>query len=630
MTFRHTALLMISCSLITSCAAVAVPNPTVPTPRAGPVQEWLTTPDQSKLLSAESALSFAQDGGEMYPTITVDEGRTYQQMEGVGAAFTDSSTWLLQKKLSAAQRKAALEMLFDAEKGIGLDYTRIPMGGTDLALSHYSYDDLPAGETDPELKKFSIAHDEEYIIPVIKEAQAINKNLKFMASPWSPPGWMKTTGSMIKGSLRPEFYGAFSNYFVKFIQAYGQHGIAIDAITLQNEPQLEPDNYPGMRISAQEKVQIIRDHLGPLFEQQKINSKILAWDFNWDNYDYANQVLSDPGARKYIAGTAWHCYGGDKSAMTQTHDSHPDKGIYFTECSGGTWRPGFAENIKWVASNLIIGAPRNWAKTVVMWGLALDPNGNPHAGGCGTCAGLISIDQTTGEVKPYVDYYVFGHYGKAVRPGAVRIDSATYNLPVPSELESVAFKNPDGSKVLIVLNASSDAQLFKVKEHNSSFYATLPAGSLATFKWSGSGSDNPVPTPPTAPPRNAYKRIEAENYSSMKGVQKEGCTDEGLGQDIGWIDSGDHLVFDQVDFQDGSAKTVSVRVASANQGGTIEFREGSLDGPVIATAEVPGTGGWQNWQTVTVPAKVSKGVQKLYVVFPQSTAFNVNWFQFGK
>ncbi|GGJ47434.1 carbohydrate-binding protein [Deinococcus roseus] len=620
----RSATLVLTCLLLGS--SLALQN----APLASPVQEWLTTPDQSKLLSAESALSFAQDGGEMYPTITIDEGRTYQQMEGVGAAFTDSSTWLLQKKLSAQQRKAALEMLFDAEKGIGLDYTRIPIGSSDLALNHYSYDDLAKGETDPELKKFSIAHDEEYIIPTIKEAQAINRDLKFMASPWSPPGWMKTTDSLIKGSLKSEFREAYASYFLKFIQAYGQHGIAIDAITLQNEPHYEPDNYPGMRIEPREQAEIIRDHIGPLFQKNNIDTRILVWDHNWDEYDYPIQALSDAKARPFIAGTAWHCYGGDVKAQNQIHDTYPDLGTYFTECSGGTWRPGFADNIKWVASNLIIGAPRNWAKTVVMWGLALDPSGNPHAGGCGTCAGLISIDQDTGEVKPYVDYYVFGHYGKAVRQGAYRIDSATYNLAEPTDLQTVAFKNPDGSKALIVLNNGSDPITFKVKEYGSSFYATLPAGALATYKWSGMGSENPAPPAPKFPPRNAFKRIEAESYSSMKGVQKEGCTDEGLGQDVGWIDNGDHLVFDEVDFAEGGATSLSVRVASANQGGTIEIHEGSLDGPVIATAKVPGTGGWQNWQTVTVPAQVGAGVKKLYVVFPQSTAFNVNWLQFSK
>ncbi|GGJ57025.1 carbohydrate-binding protein [Deinococcus roseus] len=620
------ALAVLTLSLtLSSCTQTTVP-PVVPEiPRASAVKMWLTTGDQSKLLSSEPELHFSRDGGETFPTITVDSSHTYQQMEGVGAAFTDSSAYLI-SKLPAADQQKLLKDLFDHQTGAGFDYMRLPIGASDFSLKHYSFNDLDKGQTDPELKKFSIAHDQEYIIPVIKSTLSINKDLKIMASPWSAPGWMKTTDSLIKGSLKEEFYGSYAHYFVKFIQAYQQAGIKFDAVTPQNEPHYEPDNYPGMRMDAAAQAKFVSQNLFPALRNAGLATKILGWDHNWDQWNYPVDLLNDAAARKALDGVAFHCYGGDVAAQSQVHDTFPGKSIYFTECSGGYWANNFGDNLKWNATNLLIGAPRNWAKTVLLWNLALDEKGAPHTGGCDNCRGVVTIRSDNQQIEKNVEYYVLGHYGKAVRPGAYRIDSNTYNTP-SSGLQSVAFQNPDGSKALIALNNTSDSLTFKVKDHGASFYTTLPAGAVATFKWTGEDSDTP---PPPAPAKDAFKRVEAEGFSSMKGIETEACSDEGAGLDVGHTDDGDFLVFDRIDFGASGATSAQFRVASGWNGGTIEVHTDSVDGPVIATAQVVNTGGWQNWQTVTVPATAPAGVKKIYVVFKKAEGININWFQFSK
>ncbi|ADV65898.1 carbohydrate-binding protein [Deinococcus maricopensis] len=624
-TSRRAAAPLTLALLLAACTPAPPPTaPTAPTtPAASAVHVLMTTGDAHKRLSAEPDLAFARDGGELFPTITVDAGRTYQRMEGVGAALTESSAWLIQHKLSAAGRDALLHDLFDAQRGAGFDYVRLPMGASDFARSHYTYDDVPAGSSDATLAHFSVDHDRADVLPVAVAARTINPNLQFMASPWSAPAWMKTSGSLIGGQLKPEAYSVYAQYFRKFVDAYRDAGVPISAVTVQNEPHHEPGDYPGMRMEPDAQAAFIGAHLAPALKGS--GTKILAWDHNWDEWDYPLKVLADKAAYAAVDGTGFHCYGGDVSAQSQVHDTYPGKDVYFTECSGGAWADNYADNLRWNTRTLLIGATRNWAKTVLLWNLALDETHGPHTGGCGDCRGVVTINGADGTVQHNVEYDVLGQYGKAVRPGAVRIDSSTYNTDAGA-LQSVAFRNPDGRKALIVLNDTDAPTTFKVKEAGASFYATLPAASVATYTWTGAGSDAPAPD---APAVDASARIEAEAYSRAQGVQTEATTDEGGGRNVGHTDDGDYLVFDRVKFG-APATGVQLRVASGSSGGTVEFRTGSVTGPVVATANVPGTGGWQAWTTLTVPASVPAGTHALYVVFPKSQGINLNWLQFTK
>jgi glucosylceramidase len=452
-----------------------------PSPTGGrTAQVWLTTADGTKRLSSEAAVPIVEAAPTAATVLAVDEGKAYQEIVGFGASLTDASAWLIGTKLTPAARQALLQELFGRDPGLGFSFTRVDMGGSDFARAHYTYDDVPAGETDPTLARFSIAPDRAETIPILKQALAINPSLKLMASPWSAPAWMKTSKSLIKGALDPAAYPAFAEYFHRFIDAYAAEGLPVYAISIQNEPHFEPDNYPGMRVEPPARAAFIGGHLGPLFEREGIATRILDWDHNWDQPQSPLAVLADPVARRFVSGVAWHCYAGDVGAQAQVHAAHPDKETWFTECSGGEWSPKFGENLAWQTRNLVIGTTRGWAKGVLFWNLALDERHGPHLGGCGDCRGVVTIDATTGQVTRNVEYYVLGHASRFVRPGARRIESTSG----VEGLESVAFRNAgDGSKVLVVLNGAAVDRPFAVSAGARSFSYTLPAGAVATFRW---------------------------------------------------------------------------------------------------------------------------------------------------
>ena len=469
-----------------ACGGRAAGTSTEPIPDPGPppgavvAQTWLTTGDQAKTFSHEHDVYLVEGATVPSPTIDVDEATRYQQMIGFGAAFTDASVYLIQNKMSAAQRETLLQDLFGRTTGIGLSFMRVTMGASDFSLRQYSYDDMSPGQTDPTLANFSIAPDRADKLPVIKRALAINPDLKLMASPWSPPGWMKTTGSLIQGTLKPEAQGPLAEYFARFIEAYRTEGVPIHAISLQNEPHYEPPDYPGMRLDETQRASVIGNHLGPLFASRGIGTLIWDWDHNWDEPQAPLGVLADAGARQYVQGVAWHCYAGNVGAQAQVHDAYPDKDAYFTECSGGEWAPDFGETLKWMMQNLVIGSTRGWAKGVLTWNLALDENHGPHLGGCGNCRGVVTINSQTGAVTRNVEYYALGHASRFVRPGARRIASASG----VDGLESVAFRNADdGSNAMLVLNAGTTDRALGVQEGGRWFRYTLPAGAVATFTW---------------------------------------------------------------------------------------------------------------------------------------------------
>ncbi|HWG84145.1 MAG TPA: glycoside hydrolase family 30 beta sandwich domain-containing protein, partial [Deinococcales bacterium] len=297
--------------------------------------------------------------------------------------------------------------------------------------------------------------------------------------PWSPPAWMKTNDSLIGGSLRPEAYGPYARYFAAFVRAYEAEGIPVDAVTVQNEPLHSPAAYPGMLMSAREQASFVGSHLGPEFAARGIKTRIIAYDHNWDRPDYPISVLSDPAANPYLAGSAFHAYAGDASAQSTVRDAFPDKSIHFTEITCGRWSRSFADNLKWDLSKVVIGATRNWARTITRWNIALDQNNGPTNGGCETCKGMVTVHTKRGSVTYNVDYYSLGHVSKFVLPGALRVASTHQ----PGGLESVAFRNPDGSRVAVILNASAGARSFRLRHLGQSAPLNLPAGAVATVRW---------------------------------------------------------------------------------------------------------------------------------------------------
>lgn len=482
-------LLFLALGLTHGCSAGgssnSSPPPPPPTPVNGPVvQAWLTTPDQTNLVSRRPDLNFNSTGVSP-ENIDVNANIRHQAMVGFGAAITDASAILIQNHMNAAQRTALLEDLFGRTGGIGLSFTRLTIGASDFSPSHYSLDDVPTGQTDYLLAQFSIAPMQGTVLPVVKSALTINPQLRVMATPWSAPAWMKSNDSLVKnaaspGVLRPQAYGAFAQYLVKFADAMEVEGVPLYALSPQNEPDYEPADYPGMLLDPAARAALIGQHLGPLLAQRSTPLRLLDWDHNWDKPASPQAVLADPVANPYVSGVAWHCYAGDVSAQTTLHNAYPDKETYFTECSGGTWAPVWADNLLWNVRTLIIGSTRNWAKGVLLWNLALDENHGPHLGGCNNCRGVVTINSTTGNVTRNEEYYALAHASRFVRPGAQRIESGSS----ASGLENVAFLNiDDGSIVLIVANASGVASNFTVRQGGITFPASLPAGAVATYVW---------------------------------------------------------------------------------------------------------------------------------------------------
>ena len=493
--------LLLACGFLGGCgggssAIAATPvNPPAPAPAApsasGPaVTAWVTTADKSRLLQRETGLAFGADAA-LATVIDLDAATRYQTMVGFGASMTDASAYLIQNKMSATQRSALLSELFGrGATGVGFDFMRLTIGASDFSRSHYTLDDMPAGQTDMALAQFSIEPNRADLLPVVKAALAVNSGLQIMASPWSAPAWMKEGDSLVKGKLKPAMYGVFSEYLMRYVEAFKAEGVPIFALTVQNEPHFEPDDYPGMRLDPAARAALLGQALGPLMAVRAPKLKLFDWDHNWDVPGSPLAVLADPVARPFVHGVAWHCYAGDVAVQTTVREAYPDKEVWFTECSGGEWAPRWNETLPWLMKNLIIGSTRHWAKGVLMWNLALDENHGPHLGGCKDCRGIVTINSKTGEVSRNVEYYAFAHASKFVRPGAQRIASTatTAAAAAPGNgLESVAFRNADdGSIALIVSNGSAVTRRFTVRSATQTFAYDLPRESVGSFTWTPS------------------------------------------------------------------------------------------------------------------------------------------------
>jgi len=498
------AALLAAVGVVASAPGLAGAADSAPTSSA---HLWLTTPDGRYKMSDMGSVPFASTTPAA-PTVVVDPSRTFQRMSGFGGAITDSSAVVLYR-LSPRVRQATMRSLFDPRVGDGLSYLRQPIGGSDfVATAPYTYDDVPAGATDYPQRHFSIAHDEAKILPLLRQAMRLNPHLQIMATPWSPPAWMKTSHSLIGGRLldQSRVYRSYALYLYKFLQAYRARGVLVSAITVQNEPQnRNPSGYPGTDMPARQEEKVIED-LGPMLRAGGLRTKILGYDHNWSEHpndiastppdetsdvnDYPQEILSSPAAR-WVSGTSYHCYYGDPSAMTTLHNEFPSKDIYMTECSGsqsGDPANTFSDTLKWHARNLIIGSPRNWAKTVINWNVALDPSGGPHVGGCATCTGIITVGPGD-QVTRNAEYYTLGHLSRFVPPGAVRIASTSFGTTGwNGQVMDVAFRDPDGTTVLVAHNENDNPQAFAVREGDRSFTYTLPGGALATFTWRGQPS----------------------------------------------------------------------------------------------------------------------------------------------
>ena len=429
---------------------------------------WLTSSDRSALLKRQKSIPFNAREND-YPIIRVDTSRVFQIMEGFGFSLTGGSAYLI-NMMSPFRRSALLREISSM-----ISCLRLTIGASDLSHKSFTYDDMPAGQTDPKLAHFNIWAGDTDVIPVLKEILAFNPSVKIIASPWSAPPWMKNNNGFIGGSLKPKFYTVYAQYFIKYIRAMNEHGIPVHAITVQNEP-LYGGNEPSMIMQPDEQAEFVKKHLGPAFRTEGIKTEIFCWDHNCDRPDYPFRIFMDKEASEFIAGSAWHLYGGQIDVLSSVHAVWPDKKIYFTEQWVGK-NSDFGENLGWHAANVLIGSVRNWSQVVLEWNLASAPDFRPHTPkGGAECLGALTIDGN--KVTRNVAYYLIGHISKFVPPGSVRISSTEEN-----SLPNVAFLTPDGRIVLIVWNNSDIHQTFNIQNGNERAVAKIKKGTLATYVW---------------------------------------------------------------------------------------------------------------------------------------------------
>ena len=449
------------------------PAPDIPeNPADGDVRVIVTSGDRSRLLAEMDGLQF----GETYSTtstITVNSSETYQEIDGFGFTLTEGSAEVIMS-LTSEKQEELLQDLFNPETGIGVSVIRLGIGATDLSSYAYSYND---NDGDTDMSEFSLeGPDTQYTIPVLLKALAINPDIKVMATPWSAPEWMKFDNNY----LNNDYYSAYALYFVKYLQAMQAYGIDIWAVTPQNEP-LNTTNNPSMGMTQEDQYTFVNNYLGPQLESAGFGDvKIICYDHNCDNTEFPIYVSQS----SYVDGSAFHLYAGDISAMTDVYH-RTGKGVYFTEQYTGVGGD-FQGDFSWHLRNVVIGGSNNWAKTILEWNLANNSSMGPHTeGGCDTCLGAITVENSTSYTKN-VAYYIIAQASKFVKPGAVRLGCSSTSLP------ATAFKNTDGSYVVICHNENTDyTHTTTITIDGQSFSYEIPAGSAATFVWgvSDSGDD---------------------------------------------------------------------------------------------------------------------------------------------
>lgn len=438
------------------------------------VVSYLTTANgSSKLLLKEDFTSAYASLSDV--NLSVDTASTYQTMHGFGFALTGGSAFLIGSMTESKQDELIADLFDPTGDGVSFSSVRITIGASDMDASVFSYNDLGTGQTDTALTQFSIEPDEKYLIPVLKKILALNPDIQILASPWSAPAWMKTNGSPKGGQLKTEYHSVYAQYFVKYIKAMADEGINISDITIQNEP-LHDGNNPSMYMTAEQQADFIKDHLGPAFASNNISTKIICYDHNLDRMDYPMTVLDDPDANPYVAGSAFHLYGGSIGNLAQITTAHPDKEVYFTE----QWYDGlgdFAGQLKWHTREVLIGAARNGCTTIIEWNLAASPTFGPHTvGGCTQCLGAITIDGDV--ITKNEGYFAVGHTSKFVPSGSVRIGSTRSN-----DIPNVCYRTPENKLVIIALNNTDVVKTINVSNGDEGFSFTLDPGSVATHIW---------------------------------------------------------------------------------------------------------------------------------------------------
>ena len=405
--------------------------------------------------------------------ILINPSQKFQEILGFGAAFTDAACYTF-NQLAPPAREQLFHDLFHLSE-MGLNVCRTCIGSSDYSTEMFSYDE---GEADPELRRFSIAHDQAYVLPMLRLARQANPDLFLFSSPWSPPGWMKAGGSMLGGSMRQRYFAPYAQYFLKFLQAYAAEGVPVQAVSVQNEVDTDQDGRMPACLWPQEyEIGFVKNHMGPLLRDHGLSTKIWILDHNYNLWGRAICELDDPGLRKYCDAIAFHGYVGTPDMMSKVHEAHPDAQMYWTEGGPDYTSPDYLTDwAKW--GHTFTGALRNWCQALTAWNLALDEKGRPNIGPF-PCGGLVTINSQSKEITRSGQYWAFAHFSRHVRRGAKRFESASKLAGV----EHVGFENPDGQKVLVVTNSGS-ARTATLRLAGESADLNLAKDSVTTLSWS--------------------------------------------------------------------------------------------------------------------------------------------------
>ncbi len=456
-------------------ASASASAPSDPSAAPSAAHVWVTTPDGRQRLADGGTVPLVADPGTP-ADVVVDDRETRQPFAGVGASLTGSSATVL-RAMPDGDRDALMRDLFTRD-GIGLSVLRQPLGASDFSPGQGSYDDQPPGRTDPGLDGFSLGSDGTDVVPLLRQAAALNPALAVVLTPWSAPGWMKTGGSLVGGTLDARHAGAYADYLVAAVRAYRDAGVPVRGLTLQNEPSFSPPGYAGMTLDVAQQRSLLVDHLAPALDRAGLSPHLWVLDDNFSRVDDADALLSDPAVRRASYGVAFHCYEGDVGALRTLRARHPGVPLAVSECSNGAWSTSFGDDLRFEARTLLLGAVRGGAEWLVKWNLVLDPQGGPTDGGCRRCRGLVGVDPATGRVERSAAYDAWGHVGRFVVPGA-RVLATRATSPVAT----VAFRNPDGSHVLVAFNEADTPAPLRVRWQGRSLAQRVDPGALVTLTW---------------------------------------------------------------------------------------------------------------------------------------------------
>ncbi len=437
---------------------------------AGNIKSWVSA--QQLRCAQSQTISWQQASGKpSEPAIVLNPGKKFQAILGFGAAFTDAACYMFNQLSGAAREQVFHEMFHPSE--MGLNVCRTCMGASDYSTQAYSYDE---GDPDPELKRFSIAHDQEYILPILRQARQMNPDLFLFSSPWSPPGWMKSSGTMLGGSIRRRYIGIYSQYFLKFLQAYAAEGVPVQAVTPQNEVDTDQDGkMPACILPQEYEIEFVKA-LGPLLQKNSLATKIWILDHNYNLWGRAICELEDPGLRALCDGVAWHAYVGTPEMMSRVHDAFPDVAMHWTEGGPDYTNPDYLTDwTKW--GRTFTATLRNWCDSITGWNLALDEKGRPNIGPF-PCGGVVTIHSQTKEITRSGQYWAFAHFARFIRRGARRFDSQT----TLSGVDHVGVENPDGQRVLVLSNSASERRV-TLQMGGMSADVNLKSDSVTTLVW---------------------------------------------------------------------------------------------------------------------------------------------------